>query len=86
MTGLARTQPAPPAGTLPNTLGAQSTLVILVNFQDDPANQPYTVVDAQSAVFGVVSNFFLENSYQQTWVTGDVAGWYTIPLSSSRQV
>jgi M6 family metalloprotease-like protein len=58
-------------------------LVILVNFQDAPTNQPYTVAAAQNLVFGTVSNFFLENSYQQTWLTGDVVGWYTIPLSST---
>jgi M6 family metalloprotease-like protein len=68
---------------LPNTFGAQSTLVILVNFQDDPINEPYTVADAQSAVFGTASSFFFENSYQQTWLTGAVTGWYTIPVSST---
>ncbi len=68
---------------LPNTLGAQPTLVILVNFQDDPANQPYTPAGARSVIFGTVSSFLQENSYQQTWLTGDVAGWYTIALSST---
>jgi hypothetical protein len=68
---------------LPNTLGAQSTLVILVNFEDAPTNQPYTVANAQSAVFGTSSSFFLENSYQQTWLTGNVVGWFTIPVSST---
>ena len=75
-------QPAPSA-VLPNTLGAQSTLVMLVNFQDDPSNQPYTVADADSTVFTTGSSFFMENSYQQTWLTGDVVGWFTIPLSST---
>lgn len=79
----AKPQPSPAPGPLPNTLGAQSTLVILVNFQDDPTNQPYTTADAQGVVFGTVSSFFLENSYQQTWLTGDVVGWYTIPESST---
>src|SRR5712671_5043909 len=62
VTNLARTQPPapPPTGPLPNTLGAQSTLVILVNFQDDSTNQPYTVAYAQNLVFGTASNFFLE--------------------------
>jgi hypothetical protein len=83
VTSFAKTQPSPPAGPLPNTFGAQSTLVILVNFQDAPTNQPYTVADAQGVVFGTASSFFLENSYQQTWLTGEVVGWYTIPLSST---
>jgi hypothetical protein len=68
---------------LPNTFGAQSTLVILVNFQDAPANQPYTVADAQNVVFGTASSFLLENSYHQTWLTGQVVGWYTIATSST---
>jgi Gametolysin peptidase M11/NPCBM-associated, NEW3 domain of alpha-galactosidase len=67
---------------LPNTFGAQSTLVILVNFQDNPT-QPYTVDYARNVVFTTTSNFDLENSYMQTWRTGDVAGWYTIPVSST---
>src|SRR6266700_5386378 len=73
--------PASPA-PLPNTFGAQNTLVILVNF-NDRATQPYTAAQARDAIFGQVSNFFYENSYQQTWLTGDVVGWYTVPLSST---
>ncbi len=65
---------------LPNTFGAQKTLVILVNFQDK-TTQPYTVTTAQSVVFSTTSNFDLENSFQQTWLTGDVYGWFTIPMS-----
>src|SRR5207245_9030044 len=62
------------------TFGAQSTLVILVNFQDD-AIQPYAVTDVQNAFFTAGNSFIMENSYQQTSLTGDVVGWYTIPLS-----
>ena len=65
---------------VPNTFGAQSVLVILVNFQDDPV-QPYTVADAQRAVFGTANAFFQENSYGQTSLSGNVVGWYTIPVS-----
>jgi hypothetical protein len=56
--------------------------VILVNFQDD-AIQPFTTTTVQNAFFGTSSNFFVENSYQQTSLTGDVVGWYTIPDSIS---
>jgi hypothetical protein len=70
------------ATALPNTFGAQPTLVILVNFQDK-ATQPYTVATAQNVVLGQTSNFDLENSYGQTWLTGAVVGWYTISLSST---
>jgi M6 family metalloprotease-like protein len=67
---------------LPNTFGAQKVLVILVNFQDKQT-QPYTLDTARSLVFTTTSNFDLEASFQQTWLTGDVVGWYTIPLSST---
>ncbi|MEP6601937.1 MAG: hypothetical protein ABJB49_09010, partial [Nitrospirota bacterium] len=69
------------AAALPNTLGAQKTLMILVNFQDNAA-QPYSPTEALS-VLSTTSGFDMENSYQQTWLTSDVAGWFTIPMSSS---
>ncbi len=65
------------AASLSNTLGAQKTLVILVNFSDAPT-QPFTAATAQSVVFTDTSNFDYAGSYQQTWLTGDVTGWYTI--------
>ena len=74
-------QQVAPAPVL-QTLGELRTLVILVNFQDNPT-EPYTVAEAQSVMFGTTSNFFLENSYQQTWLSGDVVGWFTIPISST---
>jgi hypothetical protein len=67
---------------LPNTLGPQKTLTILVNFTDE-ATQPYTVTYAQSMMFTTTSNYWNETSYQQTTVVGDVAGWFTIPVSST---
>ncbi len=66
----------------PNTFGPQKTLVILVNFQDN-ATQPYTPEFAQDVVFNTTSNFHYENSYQQTWLEGDVRGWYTLPISGA---
>ena len=65
------------ASALPNTLGVQRTLVIMVNFSDAPT-QPYTTTDASNVVFGTTSSYDYEASYQQTTVAGDVAGWYTI--------
>jgi hypothetical protein len=77
------------ATALPNTFGAQKTLVVLVNFSDK-ATQPYTVSTAHS-VFNTTSNFDLENSFNQTWLTGvsnssaaaDIVGWFTINQSST---
>src|SRR5216683_2398666 len=70
---------------LPNTFGAQSTAVILVNFQDAPTNQPWTPAQVQSVVFGSsgANGFMQENSYGQMWLTGNVFGWYTMALSST---
>jgi hypothetical protein len=67
---------------LPNSFGAQKTLVILVNFRD-LTTQPYSPSTAYSVTFTSASNFYLNNSFQQTWLTGDVTGWYTIPVSST---
>jgi hypothetical protein len=72
----------PLSAVAPNTFGAQKTIVILVNFQDN-ASQPYTASQAQSVAFTTTSNHYKENSFQQTWLTGDVAGWFTIPMSST---
>jgi len=69
----------PPA----QSIGNQSTAVILVNFQDAPTAEPWTVVAARSVVFDTVSAYFLENSFQQTWLSGDVYGWYTIPVAAT---
>jgi hypothetical protein len=30
-----------------------------------------------------VNDFYKESSYQQTWVSGNVFGWYTLPISSA---
>lgn len=64
------------------TLGAQKTLVILLNFTDNP-NQPWTPAEVQGSVFGTASNFFLENSYGLAWLAGDVVGWYALPIAST---
>lgn len=67
---------------LPYTMGEQRTAVILVNFQDN-ATQPVTPAAASTLVFGTVNNFYKDASFQQTWLTGDTFGWYTIPVSGS---
>jgi hypothetical protein len=65
-----------------NTFGEQKTLVILVNFQDN-ASQPYSVSDAYNVAFTTTSEYDREASFGQTWLSGDVAGWFTIPVSSA---
>ncbi|MBB3121695.1 MG2 domain-containing protein [Pseudoduganella violacea] len=70
------------AAALPNTLGEHKTLVLLVNFQDN-TSQPYTLSEASNLVFTQASNFYKENSQQQTWLSGAAYGWYTLPLSQA---
>lgn len=65
-----------------STVGEQSTLVMLLNFQDN-IQQPWTTSDAQDLVFGSVNDFYKENSDGQTWLTGDVVGYYTLPINST---
>jgi M6 family metalloprotease-like protein len=64
-------------------MGEQRTAVILVNFQDKPADKPWTTEQVRSTVFGTVSNFYRENSFQQAWLAGEVFGWYTISQASA---
>jgi hypothetical protein len=70
------------SSVLPNTIGEHKVLVILVNFQDKQT-QPFTADQARDVTFNTTSNYFREVSYGQTWLTGDVYGWYTIPISST---
>ncbi|WP_119719166.1 NEW3 domain-containing protein [Cognatilysobacter tabacisoli] len=62
------------------TTGEQRTAVLLVNFQDD-TSRPITPTDARAMVFGQVSDFYWEASYGKTFLSGDVHGWFTIPVS-----
>jgi len=70
------------AAVAPGTFGEQKVLVLLVNFQDNKT-QPWTTDQVRSLVFGTVNNFYQESSYQQTWLSGDVFGWYTLPMSGA---
>ena len=65
------------AAPLPATLGEQRTAVLLVTFAENPVT-PYTLAEVRQLVFGTTSDYYRENSYDQTWLTGEVYGWYTI--------
>jgi len=67
--------PAPVA----NTFGEQRIAVILVNFTSN-TSEPWTTADAHDVVFNTVNAFFQENSQGQAWLSGDVFGWFTLPL------
>ena len=78
--------PVPGFAQLPN-LGVQKTIVIVVNFQDNPTFQPWSIAGIQNFYFGssaaTVNGFFQENSYNQVSIAGDLAGYYTVPLSGA---
>lgn len=67
---------------LANTIGDQRTLVMLVNFQDK-ATQPWTKDYVNNVVFNEGDTFMRENSMNQTWLSGDVTNWMTLPISST---
>jgi len=69
--------PAP----LPYTLGEQKTVMLMVNFQDNPV-QPYTLADATN-VLSQTNTFIQENSLNQTSVSGSAYGWYTLPIATT---
>ncbi|WP_025622446.1 Ig-like domain-containing protein, partial [Vibrio parahaemolyticus] len=64
-----------------SSIGQQDTLVMLLNFKENPNDQPITSEEAHALVFGEVNDFYQENSYGKTWLSGQVAGWYTLPVS-----
>lgn len=63
---------------LPNTLGEQKTLAILVNFS--AGDEGYTTTDV-SNVMAVASDYFYSNSFNQTWLNTLVTGWFTLPAN-----
>ncbi|WP_372836219.1 M12 family metallopeptidase, partial [Pontibacterium sp.] len=66
-----------------NTFGEQRVAVFLVNFADNPSDKPWTKDEVMNVIAGQVNDFIQENSFQQTWLTVDVYGWYTAPHSST---
>ena len=67
---------------VPDAFGKQKTLVMLVNFQNNPTDKPWTQNEVKDTIFTTINNMFYEFSYQQTTMSGDVVGWYTIPMDS----
>jgi len=62
-------------------LGELKTLVVLVNFSDNPV-QTISRTAAHDVVFREVNDFFWENSYQKTFLSGDTYGWFTLPTAT----
>lgn len=73
---------------LPSTFGEHKALVILVRFLDTPVTTVSpTAATVQTTMFGTtgstVNNFYRENSYQQTWLTGTVVGPLLLPMTGA---
>ena len=74
------------------TIGEQRTAVIMFLYEDDPENPPYSVDEMRDYVFGTelgtVNRFFLETSYNQAWLAGDIFGWYrvSVPFGECKDV
>ncbi|KQY50522.1 hypothetical protein ASD14_12525 [Lysobacter sp. Root494] len=74
---------AAPSARAATTTGEIKTVVILVNFTDTaaPSNTP---AELNQLVFGKVSDFYWEASYQKTFLSGATFGWFTIPVSTTQ--
>ena len=67
-----------------NPLGEQKTIVILADLATNPATTSVQEVKALMFTnFMSVNNYYKENSYNKTYFTGDVFGWYRIVGSCS---
>jgi hypothetical protein len=69
------------------TFGEEKVLVLLVNFRND-TRQPLTTDQSNNIMFNSansssVTNYYQEDSYGQTWVTGDTRGWLTMGLDAT---
>lgn len=78
--GAATAVPAQAATT--TTVGEHPTLVLLVNYSDRPV-ETMTREAAHAMVFGEANDAWWEYSFGKFTLTGDVAGWFTVPVSST---
>lgn len=72
------------AGLGNSPIGEQRFVIALIRFQNDPpGNENVTLPEVADRMFTnsySVSDWFMEASYNKTWATGDVFGWFTLPL------
>ncbi len=78
--------PVPPEGEAASKRATWNALVILVDFDDKPNLGSYPASDWQDHLFsqgthptGSMTDIYLDNSYGDFLVTGDVVGWYRMP-------
>lgn len=63
--------------------GEQRQLVMLLNFQDQPSNKPWSREFVQNVVFGQTKQYWESVSYNQISFTGDLVGWYTAAINTN---
>lgn len=62
-----------------HSIGNQNVLVLLVNFKN--TTQPdLTTVEVHDIVFNQVNSYYQETSFGKTSITGDVLGWFNLPI------
>jgi len=65
------------------TVGEQRVAVLLFSFEKDLDDRLWSPEEIYQKILGQgaesANTFFRENSYYQTWLTGEVYGWKTIP-------
>ncbi|OGY23210.1 MAG: hypothetical protein A2172_02415 [Candidatus Woykebacteria bacterium RBG_13_40_15] len=66
----------------PPVLGQQRTVTLLVNFQNT-AQPSFTSAQVDNFVDTQINNFYAELSYNKISITGDVYGWYTLPIDQT---
>lgn len=65
--------------------GDQRTIVMLINFTND-TQQPWSPASVHDVMFNAASSvnrFYQDASFGTVSVSGDVVGWFTIPLDNS---
>ena len=62
-----------------SSVGEQKTLIILLRFKDSKS-VPFAKEEFHEVFFeGEIQKIYKEMSYGKMWLSGDVAGWYTLP-------
>jgi M6 family metalloprotease-like protein len=73
-----------PTGLGNSPIGEQRFVIALIRFQNDPpGNENVSIAQVQDKMFNPaysVTDWFDEASYGKTFATGDVYGWFTLPM------
>ena len=70
------------SNVLGETTGDQKVVVLMVNFQNN-TSQPFDAATASTRVFTSTNNYYKEVSFNKASLSGDVVGWYTMPINQT---